>query len=152
VRGALHDAERSREQGPGHARTSARDGEAADLVQLLVAKVDAQLLERVAVKDLKAVDVEHADGEALVLLLGHERVAAQHDPVKQAAVAGGGVPETPQASAATVRSVAHERTAPSLAQPYIDLASESRAKMAPSLFSGTVTFSLDMSIVLLVSA
>ena len=34
-----------------------------DLLQLLVAVVDAELLERVRLEDLEAVDVQHADGQ-----------------------------------------------------------------------------------------
>ena len=38
-----------------------------DLLQLLVDKVDAELLEAVLLEDLKAVDVEDADAEHLLL-------------------------------------------------------------------------------------
>ena len=55
-----------------------------DLLQLLVDKVDAELLEPVLLEDLEAVDVEDADAEHLLLrLVLHRLVHPHHQVVKQ---------------------------------------------------------------------
>ena len=64
-----------------------REVKITNLVQLFVAKVDAQLLKRVGVENLKAVNVQDANHKALVGFLEHERIATDDDPVKQAPVA-----------------------------------------------------------------
>jgi len=55
-------------------------------VEFFVAKVDAKLLKRVAIKDFKTVDVKDTDDKAFVISLVHEIVRADDDPVKQATV------------------------------------------------------------------
>ena len=55
-----------------------------DLLQLLVDKVDAELLEPVLLEDLEAIDVEDADAEHLLLrLVLHRLVHPHHQVVKQ---------------------------------------------------------------------
>ena len=55
-----------------------------DLLQLLVDKVDAELLEPVLLEDLEAVDVEDANAEHLLLrLVLHRLVHPHHQVVKQ---------------------------------------------------------------------
>ena len=57
------------------------DGIRKVLLQLLVAEVDAELLERVDIKDLEAKDVEHRDG--VRALGGSLRVDGFDQPIKQ---------------------------------------------------------------------
>jgi len=57
-----------------------------DLVELLITKVDTELLKAVPFKDLEAVDIQHSDQETLVVLPVHQVVRAQHNPVKELSV------------------------------------------------------------------
>jgi len=65
------------------------DGIRKVLLQLLVAEVDAELLERVDIKDLEAKDVEHRDG--VRALGGSLRVNGFDQPIKQLRVPAGDV-------------------------------------------------------------
>lgn len=56
-----------------------------DLLQLLVDKVDADLLKVVVLEDLKAVDVEHSDVELCRVVL-HAVIQSVHEPVKHSTV------------------------------------------------------------------
>ena len=65
------------------------DGIRKVLLQLLVAEVDAELLERIDIKDLEAKDVEHRDG--VWSLGGSLRVNGFDQPFKQPRVPAGDV-------------------------------------------------------------
>ncbi len=56
------------------------------LLQLFVAVVDAQLFERVGLKDLEAKNVQHADDGRLGRLGIHSRVQLLDQPVEQPTV------------------------------------------------------------------